>query len=121
MGKRQFILGLLFASLLGGVIALGGYQIFAEEEAIPYETFEDRQKVVLSKFEDGDAPKVVVPEGLNFVNAAKIVTPGVVHIKSEFDGSDGYASRNPLYDYFGFGESEWQKIKGFWLRGDHIG
>ena len=97
--------------MLGGVIALGGYQIFAEEEAIPYETFEDRQKVVLSKFEDGDAPKVVVPEGLNFVNAAKIVTPGVVHIKSEFDGSDGYASRNPLYDYFGFGNPNGRKSR----------
>ena len=110
MGKRQFIIGILFASLLGGVIALGGYKIFAEEEA-PYESFEERQKVVLSRFEDGDAPKVVVPEGLNFVNAAKIVTPGVVHIKSEYSGNEGYASKNPIYDYFGFGNPNGRKSR----------
>lgn len=111
MGKRQFIIGIIFASLLGGVIALGGYQIFAEKEAIPYESFEERQSVVLSRFEDGNAPKVVVPEGLNFVNAAKIVTPGVVHIKSEYEGSEGYASRNPIYDYFGFGNPNGRKSR----------
>ena len=111
MGKRQFIIGILFASLLGGIIALGGYQIFAEKEEAPYETFEERQNVMLSRFEDGNAPKVVVPEGLNFVNAAKIVTPGVVHIKSVYDEGEGYASKNPIYDYFGFGNPNGRKSR----------
>ncbi len=111
MGKRQFILGILLASLLGGVIALGGYQIFAEKEEPAFESFEERQKVVLSRFEEGNAPKVVVPEGLNFVNAAKIVTPGVVHIKSTYDESEGYASKNPIYDYFGFGNPNGRKSR----------
>ena len=111
MGKRQFILGILFASLLGGVIALGGYQIFAGKEEPTYGSFEERQNVMLSRFADGNAPKVVVPEGLNFVNAAKIVTPGVVHIKSVYDGSEGYASKNPIYDYFGFGNPNGRKSR----------
>ncbi len=106
MGKRQFILGIFFASILGGAIAIGGYMMLSPDQTEPYGTFEERQNVVLSKFESSNAPKVDVPAGLNFVNAAKLVTPGVVHIKSTYENSDGYASRNPIFDMFGNGDSQ---------------
>ncbi len=114
MGKRQFVLGILFASLLGGVIALGGYNLFVNKSPAPYEDFEKRQKVVLSSFGDEEKtlPKAIVPEGLNFVHAAKAATPGVVHIRSIYDESEGaVASRNPIYDYFGFGNPDGRKSK----------
>lgn len=111
MGKRQFILGVLLASLLGGTIAIWGYQLLKEDQQEPYGTFEERQNVLLSRFESTSAPKVEVPAGLNFVNAAKMVTPGVVHIKSTYSESEGYASRNPLSDIFGNGGPDARKAR----------
>ncbi|MDN5203297.1 Do family serine endopeptidase [Fulvivirgaceae bacterium BMA10] len=99
MGKRQFLLGMILASFLGGLIAIGGYKILSQEKK-PFESFEQKQDIKLSSFLD-ENESFNVPEGLNFIYAAKEVTPGVVHIRSSYDGSQqGYSSQNPLRDFF---------------------
>jgi Do/DeqQ family serine protease len=108
MGKRQFVLGIIFASFLGGVIAIGGYKIVADNDPPPYENFEEGQNIMFSNYADDteETPNVIVPDGLNFVTAAKIATPGVVHIKSIYGNDDESASNSSIYDFFGFGNPE---------------
>lgn len=101
MSKRNFILAILLASFLGGLLAIAGYSIFHEKEP-PYNSFEERQKVKFSNLNVD--PNIDIPEGPNFVYAAKLVTPGVVHIKTtmEHPPSQGY---NPFEEFFGMPRS----------------
>ncbi len=83
MNKKQFIFGLLFASVLGGIIALGGYKII-EPDRPAYPAVVDNQNIRFSNF-TMDTSEVVIPQGLNFVFASKIVTPAVVHIRTIYE------------------------------------
>jgi serine protease Do len=110
MKARQIVFGLVLSAAMGGGMALGGYKLLEDERpATPIQT--ENPNVRYSSFlRDSD---VVVPEGLNFVTAAQVVTPAVVHITSEFgaSSSDEYAGRgeagNPmdqfLREFFGEG------------------
>lgn len=82
MDKRQFLFGLLFASLFGGIIALGGYKLM-EPDKPGNPTAIDNQNIRYSSF-TMDTSEVVIPQGLNFVFASKIVTPAVVHIRTMY-------------------------------------
>jgi len=105
MNQRNFAFSVLLASFLGGAVTLTGYKYFFEKPAAS-QIITDDKKVVLSRF-DGDADKdnYVVPDGLNFVNAAEKVTPAVVHIKTQFKQANvGGQSRrmdDMLREFFG--------------------
>lgn len=95
MNKRQIYVAMLFSSLLGASIALGGYQLLNGQQE-EFSSFEDRQSVRFSNYID--TTSVVVPEGLNFVYAAKAATPGVVHIRSKYTSAP--ASNDQFDQYF---------------------
>ncbi len=79
MNRRQLMVGLLFASLFGGIVALGGYKLF-EKEAPSFIQSPLNNNVQFSSYLNDSS--FTVPAGLNFVYAAEIATPRVVHIKS---------------------------------------
>jgi hypothetical protein len=83
MSKTQFILGLLFASVLGGIVALAGFRFFNEEKVA--ESFEQKQNVRFSSYFADTS--FTVPEGLNFIYAAERVRPAVVHIKTSYEAT----------------------------------
>lgn len=95
MNKRQIYVAMLFSSLLGASIALGGYHLLNGQQE-EFSSFEDRQSVRFSNYID--TTSVVVPEGLNFVYAAKAATPGVVHIRSKYTSAP--ASNDQFDQYF---------------------
>jgi Do/DeqQ family serine protease len=98
MNKKQFYIGLLFASIFGGMVAIAGFKVFEKDDP-PYESIGQSQNFHFSNFLEDSS--YVVPEGLNFVYAAELVTPTVVHIKSFYEGNaQGYAYRNPFEDMF---------------------
>ncbi|MEQ9424402.1 MAG: Do family serine endopeptidase [Cyclobacteriaceae bacterium] len=115
ISRKHFLFGLIFASLFGGLIALGGFHlVYTPEEGI--KSFDQVQPVKFTS--NFDTASIAVPDGLNFVHAAEVTMPSVVHIRSTFNGSGHTASRNPLdemfRDYFGdrFREREGQQRRG---------
>ena len=94
MNKRQLMVGLVFASLFGGIVALGGYKLF-EKEKPSYIQNSENKNVLFSSYLDDSS--FVVPEGLNFVYAAELATPTVVHIKSTMSAT---ARNNPYRSPF---------------------
>jgi len=96
MTTRKFLFSMVGASLIGGTIALGGYQLFSNSDADDPTSLEQKQNVVLSRYEPKE--DVVVPENLNFVPAASKVTPAVVHIKTYYDGNANEYGRNSMED-----------------------
>lgn len=112
MKAKQFIFGLVLSGMMGGGLALGGYKLLEKEQPSALQLQSENPNVRYSSFlRDSD---VVVPEGLNFVTAAQVVTPAVVHITSEFksSGSQEYARGgggpmdNFLREFFGEGYSD---------------
>ncbi len=104
MDKKQIILGMIFASLLGGMVALGGFKLF-EKEQPRYDSFQTNQNVKFSSFLADSS--FTVPAGLNFVYAAEHTTPTVVHIKSTYgqpkvnEGPHGGPIDDWMKDFFG--------------------
>ncbi|MDE0471401.1 MAG: Do family serine endopeptidase [Ekhidna sp.] len=97
MSNRNLILIAVFSSILGGVIAIAGYSsLVPSQNVIPSAPVEDKP-VALTNY-IFDSSDFVVPEGLNFVFAAKNATPSVVHIKTTYRA--GAQSRNPFNDFF---------------------
>ena len=74
MKKNQFILSLTLASALGGIIALGSYSLIKEDKKI-YQTIEQKPQPTFAKTSS-------LPESINFVDAAELVRPAVVHVKT---------------------------------------
>ncbi|MCC5928976.1 MAG: Do family serine endopeptidase [Cyclobacteriaceae bacterium] len=107
MNTKHFFAGVFFAAILGGLVAIGVYKLTVKEQGVPYQTIEEQQNYRFTTNFLEDTSRFVVPEGLNFVYAAEMTTPGVVHIKSTLKSSapEGYSGRNPfedmLRDFFG--------------------
>lgn len=101
MSKRYFIIGILLASIIGGFVAVGFLKLFSEESEA-YQSLKENQTGQFSNFLADSA--FTVPAGINFVFAAKNVTPGVVFVRSTYYGTgENRSFRNPfdeLYDYF---------------------
>lgn len=100
MNRKQYLIGLVVASFFGGLIALGGYAIFIKDKP-QYNTFEERQNVKFSSVAF-DTTSYDIPEGLNFVQSAKLVTPGVVHVRSTIEQTESTQYRHPWEDFFGY-------------------
>lgn len=92
------MLSVLLASVFGGAIALGGYKLLEKDQPTYIES--PNRNVQFSNYVDDSS--YVVPEGLNFVHAAELVTPTVVHIKSTVTATARNNSqyRSPFEDWF---------------------
>ncbi|MBC7920664.1 MAG: trypsin-like peptidase domain-containing protein [Ferruginibacter sp.] len=102
MNKRQFFLGLLLASVTGGLVAIAGFRYFLYDETD--QSFEQKQNVRFSSYLNDSS--VVVPVGLNFIYAADMVRSGVVHVKTSYDANGEEAMDEVYKDFHGFGNGQ---------------
>lgn len=96
MNKRNFIIAIIMASFIGAIVALATYRIVDPEDK-KYNSIQERQQVMLSNY---SAPEISIPEDINFVQAAELVTPGVVHVTMTRTTTGGYYS-HPFEELFG--------------------
>jgi len=96
MNKRNFIIAIILAAFVGAFAALTTYKVVIPKEE-QYNSIQERQNVKLSKYDLSD---VTVPEGLNFIEAAKLVTPGVVGVTVTKKTTGEYYF-NPFERFFG--------------------
>jgi serine protease Do len=81
MSKRAFVIGIFFSSLIAAVVTLGGYHLLVSSK-----DFKATEQIVASPVKLTSAStEIIVPEGLNFINAAERVTPAVVHVKTFYE------------------------------------
>ncbi len=101
--NRKAILTFLAASALGAFLALGTFVMLMPKNRVVKST--SGAPMALANNYIFDSTDFVVPEGLNFVFAAKAATPSVVHIRSTFSST---SPDNPFNDFFRdyFGENE---------------
>ena len=99
MSKKQFFLGIVLASFMGGLVALLGVSIFRPNQTSTTE-FAERQNASFVNWLSDD--KFIIPEGINFVAAAELVTPAVVHVSSSVTVSSREGGVDPLEEFFGF-------------------
>ena len=98
---KKSIASLLLASFLGAVLAMTGYHYLVQQPI--FQTVEQKQNYYLSNF-NADSIASKVPDGLNFIYAAKIVTPAVAHIKTYYKVEAQQGDPNDeMFKYF-FGE-----------------
>lgn len=97
MSKRSLILAMVFSSLFGGIVAVVGYSYLSPKEQIIQQTSASANPVSLTNYVF-DSADFVVPEGLNFIFAAKNATPSVVHIRTSY--RDGMRANNPFNEFF---------------------
>lgn len=104
MSKRQFFLGMLMAALIGGIVALAGVNFLLKPQSAS--SFDEKQQTsfvnLLSE------KNFTVPDGINFVAAAQVVTPAVVHVKSQIAYTPR-SSRDPIQEFFGFPDPRGQQ------------
>jgi len=114
MEKRQFFIGIIFASILSAVISVGGYVYFnPSPSATDNQSFEEIQSNNTRFSSFLDETEYNVPEGINFIYAAEQVTKGVVHIKAEIE-RDMPRGRSPFEELFRdyYGDRNPQPRKG---------
>ena len=98
MSKRNLIFAMMFSSIFGGLIAVTGYTLFVpQQNAIQTTSSTNSNPVALTNYVF-DSADFIVPEGLNFVFAAKNATPSVVHIRTKYEA--GMRANNPFNDFF---------------------
>ena len=80
ISKRQFYVGLIASSLIGGLIVLLGVSLLRTDNIEP--TFVNSSQPVTTAFDNIDRSEkaYIVPEGINFVKASRAIVPAVVHI-----------------------------------------
>lgn len=102
MTKKSLILAMVFSSFFGGIVAIIGFSILAPKETIIQTKSDQINPVSLTNYVF-DSSDFVVPEGLNFVFAAKNATNSVVHIRTTY--TNGTRANSPfndfMKDYFG--------------------
>ena len=101
MSKRNIFFAMILSSFLGAAIALGGYATLVEAEVTnQIQPVNDSNPVSFTNYVF-DTTDYVVPQGLNFVYAAKSATPGVVHIRTKYAATtQSNGARNPMEDFF---------------------
>lgn len=94
--KRSLLilLVLLIVACLGGIMGSIFTVRFINTESSPYNSIDERQQLVLASRSRDTSYNV--PDGLDFLEAAKKVTAGVVHIRTGY--GPGTFSLNPLMD-----------------------
>ncbi|WP_373494304.1 Do family serine endopeptidase [Aquiflexum sp.] len=102
MNKKQFFLGIILASLIGGVVALAGASYLSKQNSAT--NFADKQDTSLVSWLSND--KFIIPDGINFVASAQMVTPAVVHVRSSVTVTQGQRGADPFEEFFGFRSPE---------------
>ncbi|MEM6643476.1 MAG: Do family serine endopeptidase [Bacteroidota bacterium] len=98
MNKRNLIFAVLFSSIFGGLIAIVGYTtLLPQPSSQQPSNSSNSQPVALTNY-IFDSTDFIVPDGLNFVFAAKNATPSVVHIRTKYEA--GRRASNPINDLF---------------------
>src|SRR5690554_2356054 len=97
MDRKQFFLGIILAALIGGLVALAGASFLAKPDSST--SFTEKQNTSFVNWLSDD--KFTVPDGINFVASAELVTPAVVHVTSSITLSSP-RSVDPLEEFFGF-------------------
>ena len=87
---------MVFASLLGASIAIGGYQFIKDKPGIHVIS---SQPAAL-KLSNNPVLTGSVPAELSFVEAAKLVTPGVVHIRSTTEATTTQRYQDPMEEFY---------------------
>jgi len=102
MSKRNLYIAMVFSSVFGGLVALVGYSLIVPQQEKIIQTAGDQSPIALTNYVF-DSSEFVVPEGLNFVFAAKNATPSVVHIRTIYENGARRSSRFDEFfrDYFG--------------------
>lgn len=97
MNKKQFFFGIILASMIGGIVALAGVNFLMPRQEVS--SFDEKQQMSFVNLLGKDFK---VPDGINFVASAQMVTPAVVHVKSQITVSNsGGGQRDPLQEFFG--------------------
>jgi Do/DeqQ family serine protease len=100
---RHLFLGVLLASIVSGLVVAAVILYVNPLEKPASQSFDQKQSLRFSSLEKAD---VIVPEGLNFIYAAELVTPAVVHIKTTYSASaSGNNRQQDLFREF-FGEGQ---------------
>jgi serine protease Do len=97
MNRNQFFIGMLLAALIGGVVALAGVNFLIKPQNAG--TFDEKQQASFVNMLSGE--NFTIPDGINFVASAQLVTPAVVHVKSQVAYTPR-AQRDPIQEFFGF-------------------
>ena len=84
----------MIGAMLSAVIVLS---YFEKNQSYEYTSISNKQGSEIKQVKYSDS-SFIVPKGLNFISAAKKVTPAVVHIRSVYSG--GASSFNALEGYF---------------------
>ena len=104
MKMRSLIIAMLVSSMLGGAIAITGYNVLYKPEPVaqPVPTSVAANPGTPVSFTNyiADTVDVKVPAGLNFIGAAKVATPSVVHIRTAYSANRATNSYNPFDDFF---------------------
>lgn len=95
MSFRTHFISLLVAALLGGIFSLIGFKYIIQDKG---QAFLPNANATFSISKDSNSIKV--PEGLNFVYAANVSKPAVVHIKSYFSASARGVSPSDIFEFF---------------------
>lgn len=98
MSKKQFFLGMLLASVIGGLVALAGVSFLIKPQNAG--TFDEKQQASFVNLLSGE--NFTVPDGINFVASAQTVTPAVVHVNSQVAFTPRQQERDPIQEFFGF-------------------
>ena len=81
VSKRQFFLGLMASSLLGGLIVLIGVRLLDSSDDRNFNGLSDQSAVTTSLGDINTAKKdYIIPDGINFIKASRSAVPAVVHI-----------------------------------------
>jgi len=99
MSKKQFFLGIVLASLIGGLVALFGVSVLQDKNGNS-STYTEQQSASFVNWLNDE--RFVIPDGINFVAAAQVVTPAVVHVRSSVTVSGRSGGVDPLEEFFGF-------------------
>lgn len=95
--KRSVLIALvLVTACVGGILGSLMTIRYLGGSMAAYTSIDDYQKLWLANFEPDTAYSV--PEGLDFLKTARMVTPSVVHIRTSYGTGD--FSMNPLQFYF---------------------
>jgi len=101
MSRKKLIFALTVSSFMGGFLALGSFMLLQpnpEPITVPVSNEKTIRSTALTSYQL-DTSAFVVPEGLNFVTAARVSTPAVVHISTKV-AADYNMEQNPLYHFF---------------------
>ncbi len=99
MSKKHFYLGIILAAFIGGLVAAGGFYLVRDNRSVELQALQQGQNVRFTSYLNSE--DFTVPDGLNFVYAAEVTTPAVVHIRSKYDaGASGKTqSRQPRHPF----------------------